>query len=213
MEKERIVIVAEKVKSFAIGFIGICFTSMGATYFEEQAIYRVPRILLPIFNTLGNIGLAIAMIVLGVGLVMYGFAKWRKVSQKTLIYPIIAIPALAISVYLAFSVGAFKDKSERLSGDEQRSEQIEAIKSMDKPDFKNEAVEKHLSEFDQIFDEYKKNVLAKNEQGIIDSEEKYMAWLSRASQVFQELDNNGKSELATYMAQLAFKWNDAREGF
>ena len=45
MEKEQIVAVAEKIKPFAIGFIGICVTSMGATYFEEHAIYRVPRIL------------------------------------------------------------------------------------------------------------------------------------------------------------------------
>ena len=54
MEKGQIVNGAEKVKAFAIGFIGVCFISMGASYFEEQAAYRVPHILLPVFHILGN---------------------------------------------------------------------------------------------------------------------------------------------------------------
>ena len=113
MEKEQIVIIAEKIKAFAIGLIGICFTSMGATYFEEQAIYRVPRILLPIFDMLGNVGLAIVMIILGLGMIVYGFLKWKKFSQRPMLYLIIATIALVLSLYLSFAVGTFKDSSER----------------------------------------------------------------------------------------------------
>ena len=212
MEKEKIVANAEIVKSFAIGFIGICFTSIGATYFEEQAVYRVPRILLPVFDILGNVGLAVCMIVLGIGFIFYGFTKWKKYSQKKMLYPIIVVPTLILVIFLAFFADIFKDRDNKkeLTGEEMRDKQIDEIRKMEKPDFKNKKVEEFLSEFDIILKKYEENVRAKNEQGIQDSEEAYSEWMGRSGQIFEGLDNDDKVKLSAYMAQLAFKWHDTR---
>ena len=212
MEKKQTIVIAEKVKAFAMGLIGICFISMGATYFEEQAIYRVPHILLPIFNTLGNIGLAVGMIILGLGLIIYGFIKWKKFSQKAILYPIIVIPVLALSIYLSFTVDAFKDKDERLTPEENRNTQIDKIRNMEKPKFKSEKVDKYFSEFDKIFENYKENIQTDNEQGIIDSENAYMEWMNQAIEIVQELKDSEKANFASYSAQLGIKWHDTRIG-
>ena len=213
MEKEQIVVIAEKGKAFAMGFIGICFVSMGATCFEEQAIYRVPHILLPIFNTLGNVGLAVGMILLGLGLIVYGFIKWKKFSQKAILYPIIVIQVLSLSIYLSFTVDVFKDKSEKgLTSEEKRDAQIEKIRNMEKPKFKSEKVEKYFSEFDDIFENYKESIQTGNEQGITDSENAYMEWSNQAIEIIQEVKDNERTNFASYSAQLGIKWYDARNG-
>ena len=212
MEKEQIVTIAEKIKAFAMGFIGICFVSIGTTYFEEQAIYRVPHILLPIFNMLGNVGLAIGMILLGLSLIVFGFIKWKKFGQKVMLYPVIAISILALSIYLSFTADAFKDKSERLTSEERRNAQIEKTRNMEKPKFKSEKVEKYFSEFDDIFEKYKENIQTGNEQEIIDSENAYMEWSSRSIEIIQEVKDNEKTNFASYSAQLGIKWHDTRKG-
>ena len=213
MEREKVVATAEMVKSFAIGFIGICFVSMGATYFEEQTVYQVPRILSPVFNIFGNVGLAIGMIILGILLIVYGFNKWAKFSQKKMLYPVIAIPVLILSIFLAFSVDLFKDNDNKkgLTSEESRNVQIDEILKMERPEFKNENAKKFLSDFDVILKQFEENVKTENEPGIQDSEEAYIAWLVRSVQVLEELNNDDKSKLSAYMAQLAFKWNDVRE--
>ena len=213
MEKEQIVSIAEKVKAAAIGFIGVCITSMGATYFEEQATYRIPRILLPVFEILGNVGLAVAMIILGVALIIYGYLKWKKFSQKTTLYLVIAVVVLALGIYLAFSQNIFKDKDERMTDDEKRNEQIDEIRNMEKPDFKDEKVEAHFSEFDELLKTYKENIQNQNTQGITDSENSFMEWSTQSAEFIQGMSTNEeKVELASYMAQLSIKWNDARTG-
>ena len=210
MEKEQLVKGAEKVKAFAMGLIGVCFASMGASYFEEQAVYRVPRILLPVYDTLGNVGLAVAMIILGLALIGYGYFKWKKYSQKGIIYLVLAAPALAIGIYLATSFGAFKDKDERMSPDERRNAQIEDIRNMDKPDFKNEKIEKFLAEFDGLLQNYKAKIQAKDEEGINAAIEAHGEWLSRSAEIMSELKTGDeKYELSAYMAQLGLKWHDA----
>jgi len=212
MKKEQIVTTAEKVKALAMGFIGICFISMGATYFEEQAVYRVPRILLPIFNTLGNVGLAAAMILLGLGLLVYGFIQWKKFSKKALLYPIIAVPVLALSIYLSFSADLFKDRDEKRTSEDRREAQIEDIRNMKKPKFKSEKVEAYFSEFDDIFEKYKVNIQTGNEQGITDSENAYIEWSSWSMEIIQEVKDSEKTDFASYSAQLGIKWHDTRTG-
>ena len=219
MEREKVVRIAEKVKALAGGFIGICFTSMGATYFEPQAIYRVPRILLPVYESLGNVGLAIGMIILGLSLIAYGFINWKKVSTKPLLYFVIAVPLLALSIYLAFTVDAFKDSSERMTPEERREAledrrdaQIEQIKQMDKPTFKNSELNAHLAEFDGILKNYKEKVQAEDEQGIIDTRDAFYTWLSHASELGSSLEStDDKVTLAHYIAQLSLKWQESQD--
>ena len=213
MEREKVVTTAEKVKALAIGFIGICIISNGATYFEEQAMYHVPRILLPVFNVFGNVGLAIGMVILGLVALIYGFIKWAQFSRNKMLYPIIAVPVLILGIFLSFYVGLFKDRDERngLTREESRNAQIDEIRNMEKPEFKNEVVEKFLSDFDVIFKQFEENVKAGDEQGKQDSEAAYLTWIGSSVQAFAELGNEDKGKLSAYMAQLAFKWNDVRE--
>jgi len=101
MDKQKIVAIAQKVEALAIGFIGVFFFSLGTSYFRERFIYQVPRILIPVFDLLGNVGLAIAMLILGGGIIYYGFTKWKSASDKKSLYWILAAIGLVIGIALA----------------------------------------------------------------------------------------------------------------
>ncbi|SHG18929.1 hypothetical protein [Pedobacter caeni] len=80
-EQNKTQSVLEKIKSFAIGYIGAAIFAMGTTYFEAQSSYHVPRILSPIYDVFGNIGLAIGMVLLGAGLMYWAAKRFLKVQQ------------------------------------------------------------------------------------------------------------------------------------
>jgi hypothetical protein len=210
MEKEKVVIIAERVKAFAIGFIGICFFSLGTTYFEEQASYRVPRILLPVLDLFGNVGLAIGLIILGGAFIFYGYTKWKKFSENGKTYIIAALPVLILAIVLSLTFDLFKDRDERISNEERRENLINEIKDMNKPHFKNKEVEKHLAEFDIIHKEFQKKIQAKDESGIQDCEQKYMDWSGKLTPLMEQLSTDEKVQLAAYNAKLAFKWQETR---
>ena len=90
MFKPKTVNIAQKVESLAFGFVGVFFFSMGTSYFQERFIYRMPTILTPVFNIFGNIGLAIALMIVGGGIIYYGYTKWKSASPKKSIYLILA---------------------------------------------------------------------------------------------------------------------------
>jgi len=211
MEKGKIVIVAEGVKAFAIGFIGICFVALGATYFTEQASYHVPRILLPVFNIFGNVGLATGLIILGGALIFYGFVKWQKFHENKKIYFIAAFPVLILAIVLAFNVDIFKDGDNGMTNEQRREKQINEIKNMEKPDFKNVEIEKHFAEFDVIFKEFQEKIQAKDEQGIHKCEEKYTDWINSRTPLMEKLSTDEKVKIAPYNAKLAMKWGEARQ--
>lgn len=84
----------EKIKSFAMTVVGAGIFSMGTTYFSEQSEYRVPRILLPVYEIFGNIGLAVGMIILGAGLMYFAYRKYVQNNGKpvyTLLFSLLAI--------------------------------------------------------------------------------------------------------------------------
>jgi hypothetical protein len=213
MEKEKVVIIAERVKAFAIGFIGICFFSLGTSYFEEQSIYRVPRILLPVFNLCGNVGLAIGLIILGGGLIFYGYTKWKKFSENGKTYFIAALPVLVLAIVLSLTADFFKDRNEGLSNEERRENLINEIKDMGKPNFKNKEVAKYFAGFDSIHKEFQEKIQAKDESGIQDCEQKYMDWSSELAPLMEQLSTDEKVQIASYNAKLAFKWQETRESF
>jgi hypothetical protein len=208
MEKEKVAIIAERVRAFAIGFIGICFFALGTSYFEEQAVYRVPRILLPVFNLFGNVGLAIGLLILGCALIFYGYVKWKKFNENKKIYFIAALPVLILAIVLAFTGDIFKDRDEGMSNEQRREKQINEIKNMAKPNFKNAEIEKHFAEFDGIYKEFQEKIQAKDEQGIHKCEQKYMDWSSDFP-AMDKLSTDEKVQTASYNAKLAIKWGEA----
>ena len=220
MEKTKAVIIAETMKSFALALIGVCFISMGSTYFVEQVSYNVPRILIPVFNLFGHIGLAIGLILLGLGFIIYGFVKWRKIAKSVILYPVIVVPALIIGICLAVFTGAFKDRNERKmdaerqSYDERQSEMLDKVQSANRPDFKNEKIDAYLAEFDEILKKMEECAEAKNTGAdrakvITELEAEYQDWLNRSPAIYEELDKGeDKAELATYMAKLTIRLVD-----
>lgn len=101
MESNSTLSFIEKAKSFAIGAIGCGIFSLGTTYFSEQSIYRVPRILIPIFEIFGNIGLAIGMMILGAVLVYYAYSIFRKNKGNKLFF---FVPILLFAIIFYFII-------------------------------------------------------------------------------------------------------------
>jgi hypothetical protein len=209
MENQKIVIVAEKVKSFAIAFIGVLFFSLGTSYFQERLLYRVPRILIPVFDKLGYIGLAVGLLVLGGAFIVYGFITWKKVAQKQSIYWIIALVGLVVGSVLA-NIN-FKSSEEIMEDiNENREAQIDDIRHFDRPDFKNPDVNKYLDEFDDLYKRFEQSLQDKNEDDIADCENKFEEWLTRLADFMPNLNNDEKADLARYVAKLSISWNDLR---
>jgi hypothetical protein len=213
MEKEKIVVVAEKVKSLAIALVGIVFFSWGTNYLSgEHLIYNVPRILLPVFNLFGSIGLAVGLLILGGGLIAYGFAKWKKVAANQLIYLFLVVGGLAAGVVLA-NVN-FKSSGDIMKDfDEQREMQIDEIRNSDKPNFKNQSLEKYLADFTELYNRYEQVLQAKDEDAAIACENEFMEWCSKLGDFMPLLNNDEKYELSRYYAKLAISWNDLRQKY
>lgn len=98
--ENKIQIIGERIKAFAIGLIGSLFFSLGFSYFSEQSHYRVPRVLLPVYEYLGNVGLAIGLIVLGGGLMFWAYKKFKDNAGK----PVVMIVALVVFLITAFGI-------------------------------------------------------------------------------------------------------------
>jgi hypothetical protein len=209
MEKQKVVIIAEKIKAFAIAFIGVILFSTGTSYFQERLLYRVPRILIPIFDTLGYIGLAVGMLILGGVFIVYGFITWKKVSQKKSVYWIIALIGLVVGSILA-NIN-FKSSEEIMDDiDKKRETQIDEVRHSDKPDFKNSEVNEYLGEFDGIYKRYEQSLQDKDENAIEGCENEFGEWLSKSADFMPKLNNDEKADLARYMAKLSITWNDLR---
>ena len=101
MFNPKTVNIAQKVESLAFGFVGVFFFSMGTSYFQERLLYRMPTILIPIFNIFGNVGLAIALMLVGGGIIYYGYTKWRSATTKRSIYLILSTIGIIIGTIWA----------------------------------------------------------------------------------------------------------------
>lgn len=211
MNKGKTVIIAEKVKAFAIALIGVCFFGIGTTYFEERLVYRLPRILIPVLDLFGNVALAIAMLVLGAGLIYYGFTKWKKVSDKAALYWVIAIIGLCLASFLMhWSDSRDKEKAAGMMEEmnQERLEQIDEIRGLEKPDFKNADIDKHVADFDAMYKKYEENLKSGNQEAINESMEEYGEWTMRVAPIMEKLNNDEKVELAKYLAKLSIMWSD-----
>lgn len=144
MDKQKSVSVARKVESLAIGYIGVFFFSLGTSYFQERFLYRVPRILAPVFDMFGNIGLAIGMLVLGGVLVYYGFTKWKTAAGKKNPYLMLAAAGFLVGIVLAnidFNPNKSVEIMERI--DTQREAQIDKVRNSGEITFKSAELNEH----------------------------------------------------------------------
>ena len=210
MNENKTVSIAKKVEAFAMAFIGVFFIGLGTSYFQERFLYRVPRILAPVFEFFGNIGLAIGLLVLGIGLIYWGFTKWQSVSEKRKLYWIIAVAGLAVGVVLAnIDFGSKRTSSEIMEEmDTKREAQIEEVRNSGDLNFSNAEVDAHIAAFDGIYKRYSESIENNDEDAITTCENEYMEWSVKTGDIMPKLSTDEKVDLARYLAKLSIQWSD-----
>jgi hypothetical protein len=213
MDKERVAVVAHKVRAVAIGFIGVIFFGMGTSYFSERLIYRMPRILGPVFDLLGNVGLAVAMLLLGGGLIWWGFSRWRAVEGKPSLYWILAAVGIVVSVVL-FNVDLKPRKSSSEMMEEmerEHTEQIEEIRNTERPRIDNAEADAYFDKFEELGGRFKENVAKGDQEAIAANEREFEELKATAADILQNLDDDAKYDFSLYDAKLVIEWADIRD--
>ena len=210
MDKQKVAGIARKVESLAYGYIGIFFISLGTSYFQEQSLYQVPRILIPIFNILGNIGLAIGMLILGGGLIYYGFTKWKSLTEKKTLYLILAAIGLVAGIALAnINFNSNKSKSAEITDEmKERETQIDETRNSGGLNFSNAEVDKHIADYDALYKRYEQSLKKQDKTAVNDCEEEFTKWGTKTADIMQKLTNNEKVEFARYLSKLSIQWHD-----
>jgi hypothetical protein len=205
MNKQKTVNIAHKVEALAIGFIGICFFSMGTTYFQERFIYRMPRILVPVYDLFGSTALAVVMLLLGIALIVWGFSKWKSTQASSKLYLILAVVGLAAGVFLANY--NFKSPEKTMQEmEEKRQTQIEEMKQTTRPDFKNVEIDQYFDAFDTLYAKLER--YSTNADSVQIFNDEFYQWTSQTADLLTPLDNNPKYEFSQYYAKLTMQWSD-----
>jgi MFS family permease len=211
MDKQKI---ARQVEALAEGFIGIFILSLGTSYFQERFLYRVPRILIPVFDLFGNVGLAIGMIILGGGILYYGFTLWKSVSASPKLYLILALIGLIAGLALA-NIELNPNKSAEIQDrmEETRAAQIDALRDAPLPSFDDPALNDHLAAFPALLAHYEQTLQSDDPASVGPAETALSDWMTQTAAFLPSLDTDKQVELAQYQAKLAIQWNDVREKY
>jgi len=213
METQKTLNNLEKIKAVVMGFIGAGIFSQGTLYFSPQRSYNIPRILYPVFEIFGNKGLAVAMIILGLVLLYFGFAKWKKSNGNAITYRIIGIASIAVFFSVLFFSGNKKISTEDVmkTSEETRDKAIASIKEMDKPDFGSREINNHFAIFEINLKHYKDAVAKKDEQAIKTWQTQYIKWSERSAMLMQKLTTNEeKQKMALYVGKSSMKWQEIK---
>lgn len=156
--------IAEKVKAFAMGLIGSLFFTWGLTYFQEQENYRVPRILIPVFELFGNIGLAIGLLILGTLLMFFAYQKFTKFGGKPNVMMIL-LPILVISAFMISKFTENPDKRSSVDKIQSIKEKINAHQNnkAERPKMKNQKANEFLDKRENLLAEMTKAKNANDE--------------------------------------------------
>ncbi|KQN38967.1 hypothetical protein ASE92_06010 [Pedobacter sp. Leaf41] len=213
MENNKEIQTAEQLKSAAIGFIGAGIFSQGTLYFQPQSNYNIPRILYPVFIYLGNTGLAVTMVLLGLALLFFGLKKWMGHGGKIGLYALVSLASLALFFSILIFTGKKKTSTEELvkTSEENRQKGIEKINAMEKPDFGNPEVDQHFASFEILLQEYSTAFKNKSKAEIAAKEKAYMDWSSKSAGLIQKLNTpEQKQQFALYLAKLSMKWQEVK---
>ena len=209
MDKTKTVTIAQKVEGLSMGFIGICIFSMGTSYLQMRFIYQMPRILVPVYELLGPTALAIAMLLMGLGIIAWGFTKWKSAGGKKALYLMLAGAGLAIGVFL--SNYQFKSPEDIMQGRENdRQKQIEEIRQTTRPNFKIPAIDKYFDDFDALYAKLEKASSAEEAQIL---NEAYTEWGEQTAGIIKQLNNKQIYEFSKYAAKMAIQWGEKMQEF
>ncbi|WP_231426398.1 hypothetical protein [Pedobacter sp. Leaf250] len=213
MEDNKTVQTAEKIKAAAMGFIGAGIFSQGTLYFRPQSSYNVPRILYPVFELLGNKGLAVAMIILGLLLLYFGFSKWKKFNGSLSVFSLIGGVSLALFFSILLLTGKKQQSTQEIlnASNQDREKAIAGMQAMDKPDFGNKAIDNHFVIFEISLKHYKEAVLRKDDTAVEASQAAFAKWNERASALMLKLPTIAeKQQMALYVGKLNMKWQEVK---
>lgn len=179
-EKNSNLSTIEKIKSFAIAVVGSGIFSMGTTYFSEQSEYRVPRILLPVYEIFGNIGLAVGMMILGAALIYYAYRTFTKNGGKSIFilgFTVLAIIAFYSIIKMTNSTSNSPQEVKAGLEENQRKTQ-EQIANTDRPTIDNAAANQYLNNLEALEKKYEKSVTEKNKNRFDECEKQYETLIS-----------------------------------
>ncbi|UIR54931.1 DUF5353 domain-containing protein [Sphingobacterium sp. SRCM116780] len=160
IEKNSTLVTIEKIKSFAIALVGAGIFSMGSTYFSEQASYRVPRILLPVYEIFGNIGLAVGMLILGAGLMYFAYKKFTKNEGKSMYLLVFLVIAVLGFYGIIFSTSSKSTSIEdiKASIEEGQKKTQDEIMNTEKPSLDNDLANKYLDKLEALEKKFEKAI-------------------------------------------------------
>ena len=189
---------------------------MGISYFSPQLIYRMPRILVPIYELTGGTGLAVALLILGGGLIWWGLSAWKKHEGKTSVYCILAAISLAVGIVL-FNVelGSQKSSEEAMEEYVERAQEaqqvhIEEIRNTERPNLGNDKANEYFDKFEVLLARSKECVEEGDSSAIETCEKEFEELALTSPDALQELSNEQKYEFARYNARLMIEWDDLR---
>lgn len=181
----------EKIKSFAIAVVGAGIFSMGSTYFSPQSSYRIPRILIPIYEIFGNVGLAICMLILGGLLIFYAYKTFTKNGGKAMVliaFSVVAIVAFYAIIYQTNKLNTPEQLQEMFRKNEERKQ--EKIANAERPELDNAPANAYLDKLEALEKKFEKAVNDKNKTQFDACEDEYVAILT-------ELGNSTKDLVKT----------------
>jgi len=208
MDSNRTVSIAEKIKAIAISFIGAGILSQGTIYFKAQTNYNIPRVLYPVFELLGNKGLAVAMLILGLLLILWAYTKWKNEGSKPGVFALITVLSFGIFFSILFFTGK-KATTEDLmrSSEERRAEGIEKMKAMEEPDFNNAEIKQHFANFNSLLKQ--REEATKNEDEVVQKkvDDDFNVWNEKSAVLIQKLETPvQKQQFALYLGKLSMQW-------
>ena len=204
----------EKIKSFAIAGVGAGIFSMGSTYFSEQAEYRIPRILIPVYEIFGNYGLAIGMLILGLILMYFAYKKYTGNQGKPL--NMIAFLILAVIGFYAIilSTSTKKTSIEDIKSTIEKSEQTTNTVSIatTRPTIDNANEKNYLEKLEAIEIKYQE-AISKKDKALFDSYAKEYLEITRLrGKVLPEIVNNpGYDNFVSYSLEVVERIKKLRE--
>ena len=179
-EKNSTLMTIEKIKSFAIALVGAGIFSMGSTYFSEQAEYRIPRILLPIYEIFGNVGLAIGMMILGTGLIYFAYRKFTQNNGKSIIILAFSIIAVLGLYGIIFSTSSKRTSIEDIKSSIEKNQQKtkEEIANTERPTLNNDLANKYIEKLEALERKFEQSISEKNRVQFDECEKEYETIIS-----------------------------------
>ncbi|MDR2281867.1 MAG: hypothetical protein LBE37_01585 [Sphingobacterium sp.] len=197
---------AEKIKSFAMALIGSMFIVLGFSYFSEQASYRIPRILLPVYEFLGNIGLAIGLLILGAALLYAAYTKFKNNGGR----PTVMLIVLPLFLVFSFAITKWTENGNK---DKQQISTAKDIKNKEvsRPILDQEKANAYLDQLEILVDKMTKAKEQKDDTTFKALEAEYFEQMNQLADIIPQLSKTDKyADFAHYNAQLAQKINKMR---